>query len=161
MTTTLCRLDALEVSDARGFVLGGPGAWRKLFVVRDADGVHGYQNACPHSRGPLEWVEPSTEAELARAGRDGVPVVVAPIAFVSEHSETLVELDIECRKLAVDRGVPAYVRVPALGTAKAFIAGLAGLARRLAGAPPGLCSEAGGRLCPAGHAGCPQYHGSE
>ncbi len=57
MTTALCRLDELEVFDARGFVLGEPGARRKLFVVRDEGGVYGYQNACPHSRGPLEWVE--------------------------------------------------------------------------------------------------------
>ncbi len=57
MSTTLCALDELEVFDARGFVLGEPGARRKLFVVRDADGVYGYQNVCPHSRGPLEWVE--------------------------------------------------------------------------------------------------------
>ncbi|MBM3566927.1 MAG: ferrochelatase, partial [Alphaproteobacteria bacterium] len=50
---------------------------------------------CYQSRvGPLEWIGPSTESEIARAGRDGVPVVVAPIAFVSEHSETLVELDV-------------------------------------------------------------------
>ena len=57
MATTLCRLDEIAVFDARGFVLGEPGARRKLFVVRDAGGVHGYENACPHSRGPLEWVE--------------------------------------------------------------------------------------------------------
>ncbi len=54
--TVLCRLDELEVPDARGFTLGEPGARRKLFVVRDASGVYGYANACPHSRGPLEWV---------------------------------------------------------------------------------------------------------
>ena len=111
---------------------------------------------CYQSRvGPLEWVGPSTEAELARAGRDGVPVVVAPIAFVSEHSETLVELDIGCRQAASDQGVPAFVRVPALGTAGSFIAGLAGLVRRLVGAGAGLCSQSGGRLCPAGHSACP------
>ena len=57
MTTTLCRLDTLAVADARGFVLGAPGARRKMFVVRDDRGVYGYENACPHSRGPLEWVE--------------------------------------------------------------------------------------------------------
>src|SRR5581483_3136248 len=56
---------------------------------------------CYQSRvGPLEWIGPSTEAEIRRAGKDGVPVLVAPIAFVSEHSETLVELDIEYRHLA-------------------------------------------------------------
>ena len=120
---------------------------------------------CYQSRvGPLEWVGPSTDEELARAGADGVPVVVAPIAFVSEHSETLVELDIEYRKLAGERGVPAYVRVPALGAAAPFIDGLAGLVRRAVTDPPGqgsavLCSQEGGRICPRGLAGCPQGSG--
>jgi putative membrane protein len=51
---------------------------------------------CYQSRvGPMEWIGPSTEAELHRAATDKVPVVVVPVAFVSEHSETLVELDIE------------------------------------------------------------------
>ncbi len=53
---------------------------------------------CYQSRvGPLEWIGPATDAEIIRAGRDGKGVIVAPIAFVSEHSETLVELDIEYR----------------------------------------------------------------
>ncbi|MBI5164314.1 MAG: ferrochelatase [Magnetospirillum sp.] len=85
---------------------------------------------CYQSRvGPLEWIGPSTEDELARAGRDGVPVVVVPIAFVSEHSETLVELDIEYRHRARELGVPGYVRVPAVGCHPAFIAGLADVVR--------------------------------
>ena len=88
-----------------------------------------------------------------------MPVVVVPIAFVSEHSETLVELDVEYRKLAADRGVPAYVRVPALGTAGAYIDGLAGLVRRAVDSPPGLCSQEGGRICPNDFKGCPQATG--
>src|SRR5439155_2599973 len=49
---------------------------------------------CYQSRvGPLAWLGPSVEEELRAAGRDGVAVVIAPISFVSEHSETLVELD--------------------------------------------------------------------
>ncbi len=86
---------------------------------------------CYQSRvGPLEWIGPGTEAELERAGHDGVPVVVVPVAFVSEHSETLVELDIEYRHRAQTLGVPAYVRVPALGCHPAFITGLAELVRQ-------------------------------
>ena len=57
MTTTPCRLDTLAVADARAFVLGAPGVRRKMFLVRDDHGVDGYENARPHSRGPLEWVE--------------------------------------------------------------------------------------------------------
>ncbi|MCP5370459.1 MAG: ferrochelatase [Hyphomicrobiales bacterium] len=107
---------------------------------------------CYQSRvGPLEWIGPSTEAEIGRAGAEKVPVVVVPIAFVSEHSETLVELDIEYRELAAEKGVPAYHRVPAVGTHPAFIAGLAGLVR---GAGPGLAAEGGTRICPAAHGRC-------
>ena len=51
-------------------------------------------------------------------------MIVVPIAFVSEHSETLVELDIEYRALSVRLGVPGYTRVAAVGCHAAFIAGL-------------------------------------
>ena len=50
---------------------------------------------CYQSRvGPMKWIGPATDAEIRRAGTDKAPLVVAPMAFVSEHSETLVELDI-------------------------------------------------------------------
>ena len=107
--------------------------------------------------GPMAWLEPSTVAEIERAGRDRVPVVVAPVAFVSEHSETLVELDVDYRECAAQAGVPAYCRVPALGTHGAFIAALAGLVRAALDRD-GLDSGAGGRLCPAAHRGCPAAH---
>jgi ferrochelatase len=85
---------------------------------------------CFQSRvGPLAWLGPSVEEELRRAGHDGVAVVVAPISFVSEHSETLVELDRDYRRLAEACGVPGYHRVPAVGTDRRFIAALAELVR--------------------------------
>ena len=107
--------------------------------------------------GPMAWLGPSTVEELDRAGRDRVPVVVVPIAFVSEHSETLVELDVTYRDHARTAGVPAYHRVPALGTHPAFIAALADLVRGAASTANGaeLDSGEGGRLCPAAHRGCP------
>ena len=87
-------------------------------------------SVCYQSRvGPLKWIGPSTDAEIARAGADKVAVVLYPLSFVSEHSETLVELDIEYRHLAERAGVPAYVRVPTVGTHPLFIAGLARLVR--------------------------------
>lgn len=89
---------------------------------------------CYQSRvGPLEWIGPSVEQELKRAAEDKVPVVVVPIAFVSEHSETLVELDIEYKKLADQLGVPKYFRVPALGTHEKFIGGLARIVSKARG----------------------------
>ena len=104
--------------------------------------------------GPLAWLEPSTEDEIARAGRDRVAVVVVPVAFVSEHSETLVELDVTYRALGRQVGVPAYHRVPALGTHRAFIAALADLVRGALDRAD-LDSGAGGRRCRAAHRGCP------
>ncbi len=103
---------------------------------------------CYQSRvGPMKWIGPSTEEELERAGEDGVPVVVVPIAFVSEHSETLVELDIEYRHRAEALGIPAYVRVPAVGHHPDFINGLARLVRDPAALRGRGCAAAGQR-CP-------------
>ena len=83
---------------------------------------------CYQSRvGPMKWIGPSTDDEIRRAGADGKGVIVTPIAFVSEHVETLVELDHEYAELARDVGVAPYIRVPALGDAPEFIAGLAAM----------------------------------
>lgn len=110
---------------------------------------------CFQSRvGPLEWIGPYTDAEIRRAGRDGVPVVLFPIAFVSEHSETLVELDIDYRHLAEQSAVPNYVRVPVVGTAPAFIAGLAELVRTALTSAAPVRSQSGRRLCAASDACC-------
>ena len=85
---------------------------------------------CYQSRvGKLEWIGPSTDQEIERAGKDGKAVVVVPVAFVSEHSETLVELDLEYRELAERAGVKQYLRVPTVGTSPSFIDGLARLVR--------------------------------
>src|SRR5581483_3069146 len=110
---------------------------------------------CYQSRvGPLEWIGPSTEAEIRRAGKDGVPVLVAPIAFVSEHSETLVELDIEYRHLAEEAGVPGYARVPTVSAQQAFIAGLAGLVEQALARPATLQPDGGLRICPSEFGKC-------
>jgi ferrochelatase len=108
---------------------------------------------CYQSRvGPLEWIGPSTDAEIARAGREGKGVIVAPIAFVSEHSETLVELDIEYRRQADAAGVWDYRRARTVGTHPDFIDGLAGLVRRSLDGKTVTCGE--GRICPGSHKGC-------
>ena len=107
---------------------------------------------CYQSRvGPLEWIGPPTDGEIRRAGGEGRALVVAPIAFVSEHSETLVELDIEYRKIAEETGVPTYARVPALGTVTEFIEQLAELVRA---ARAGPASHTGARLCPTAFDKC-------
>ncbi len=106
--------------------------------------------------GPLEWIGPSTEAEIARAGAEGRSLIVVPIAFVSEHSETLVELDIEYRRLAEAKGVPSYTRLATVDTGAAFIEGLAELVRAALAGERACCSQDGGRLCPGQWRGCPQ-----
>jgi ferrochelatase len=106
--------------------------------------------------GPLEWLGPSTQDEIMKAGRDGVPVLIVPIAFVSEHSETLVELDVDFRQLAGRYKVPGYVRVPALGTEPHFIEGLAELCEKH-GRIPGISSHTGERFCPRNFEKCPCF----
>jgi ferrochelatase len=87
-------------------------------------------SVCYQSRvGPLKWIGPSTESEIHRAGADGRNIVLYPISFVCEHSETLVELDIDYRELARKAGISTYVRVPTVGTHPSFIHGLANLVR--------------------------------
>jgi len=104
--------------------------------------------------GPLEWIGPNTDDVIADAARDGRAIIVVPIAFVSEHSETLVELDIDYRNLAEGLSAPAYVRVPTVGTHPKFIEGLARLARnaleKSSVIGPGASSTAcrGQRACP-------------
>lgn len=96
-------------------------------VVRALGGYEDFV-LCYQSRvGRLKWIEPFTDAEIRRAGRDGVPVVIYPLAFVSEHVETLVELDIEYRHLAQESGVPYFARVPTVTIEPEFIDGLENL----------------------------------
>ena len=103
---------------------------------------------CYQSRvGPMEWIGPSTEDEIRRAGTDGKAVVIAPIAFVTEHSETLVELDIEYGALAKDVGVSTYLRVGAIGTEPAFIRALGKLVRDALNLDPDLPVA----ICQGGH----------
>jgi len=71
--------------------------------------------------GPLKWIGPSTDEIIVENSKIGKHIVLVPIAFVSEHSETLVELDIEYKKLAMNNGCKQYTRVPALGTNENFI----------------------------------------
>lgn len=116
---------------------------------------------CYQSRvGPLEWIGPATEDEIERAGTEKLPLIVVPIAFVSEHSETLVELDIEYRELAEKSGVPSYTRVGTVDDAAPFIDGLAdlvetALADGRADIAPDPAAAPGGRLCPASFGKCP------
>jgi len=74
--------------------------------------------------GPLKWIGPSTDEIIIKYSKEKKGIVIVPVAFVSEHSETLVELDIEYKKLAEKNGCSFYKRVPALGIEENFIRGL-------------------------------------
>jgi len=104
--------------------------------------------------GPLKWIGPSTDDEIRRAGVERKGLVVVPIAFVSEHSETLVELDQEYRKLAYGAGVPRYERTPTPSVDPLFIAGLARLVGTSLDHPASLAVRPGESRCFPG-AGCP------
>ena len=103
---------------------------------------------CYQSRvGPLEWIGPATDAEIRRAGEEDKGLIIVPVAFVSEHSETLVELDIEYAKLAQEAGVPDYIRVSTARSHPAFIGALASLVTTALGAKTPVTS-APERICP-------------
>ena len=123
----------------------------KGLLGTDPDWLVSYQSRV----GPLEWLGPYTDAEIRRAGEEGRPLVVVPIAFVSEHSETLVELDIEYRELAHKLGVPGYERVGTADASRPFIEGLARLTMRALADDAEICGGTGGRLCPPEFGRCP------
>ncbi len=83
---------------------------------------------CYQSRvGPLKWIGPETRAEVCAMAKQKRPVILVPIAFVSEHAETLVELEMDYRELAEKEGCPFFAVVPTVSTNPAFIKGLADL----------------------------------
>ncbi len=139
---------------------GDPYQWqveRTVAAVVEKLGIERLDHqVCYQSRvTPQRWIGPSTEDALEKAAEDKVAALVCPIAFVSEHSETLVELDVEYRELAHNIGVPGYFRVPTQNSDADFIESLAALARRSRAGGRELCSFAGARQCPRVHRDCP------
>ena len=123
------------------------GSWRR----NDLDWKICYQSRAT----PQKWIDPSTESEIERAGKDKAALLVVPIAFVSEHSETLVELDIEYKDLAEKAGVPAYFRVPTQRAEAGFIASLADLVRFVRSRNEGLHTPCDSGACAAANRQCP------
>lgn len=122
----------------------------QVLSIEDVDYSICYQSKV----GPLKWLEPSLEEEIIKAGEEKIPVLIVPVSFVSEHSETLVELDIEYRKLAERYGVTAYVRVPALGVEPLFIEALSDLCVKTSKEEK-TCSFSGEQFCSRSFAKCP------
>ena len=112
------------------------------------------RQVCFQSRvGRLKWLAPSTDDEVRRAGAEGKGVLIAPIAFVSEHVETLVELDHEYAELARQVGATPYLRARTPGVRESFIEGLACAVIAALERPGGIAPH-GRWLCPAGHGKC-------
>ncbi len=110
-------------------------------------------NVCYQSRvGPLKWLAPSTDDEVRRAGAEGRGVLVCPIAFVSEHVETLVELDHEYHELARQVGAQPYLRSPTPGVRAGYLDTLARAVREALG--KGKVAPEGAWLCPAAFEAC-------
>jgi protoporphyrin/coproporphyrin ferrochelatase len=86
--------------------------------------------------GPAKWLGPDT-VEFLRANARGRAIVAVPIAFVSEHLETLYDLDILAKEAATEAGAGVFLRVPALGTRPDFVAALADVVRA------GMAGQAG------------------
>ncbi len=95
----------------------------KSLNIKGLDWILSYQSRV----GPLKWIGPSTEDIIVKNSKLGKHIVLVPVAFVSEHSETLVELDIEYKELADKNGCKNYSRVPALGTNKNYIKAMSNL----------------------------------
>jgi ferrochelatase len=109
---------------------------------------------CFQSRvGRLQWLKPSTDEEVRQAGREGKGVLIAPIAFVSEHVETLVELDHEYAELAREVGCSPYLRAPTPGVGPSFIEELSKIVMA-ANDQTSAVAPHGNWRCPAGHAKC-------
>ena len=95
----------------------------KYLNIQNLDWILSYQSRV----GLLKWIRPSTDNVIIKNSKLGKQLIIVPVAFVSEHSETLVELDIEYKKLALDNGCIKYIRVPALGVNDTFIESLSNL----------------------------------
>jgi ferrochelatase len=109
---------------------------------------------CYQSRvGPLKWIGPSTPEAIVEACEDGMNVLIDPVAFVSEHVETLVELDRDYAELADAHGCDAYLRARTVGTEPVFIDALAAVVARALDRGAGVAPD--GRFCEAGWRGCP------
>lgn len=107
--------------------------------------------------GPLQWTSPSLENELRRTILDKKIPVIIPIAFVSEHSETLVELDIEYFELAKKLKAKDYIRIPALNSDSFYIKSLSEICQKISKESDGdfFCGKNKNPICSKKFKFCP------
>ncbi len=97
-------------------------------IMQTLDRPNEYTLAYQSRVGPVEWLQPYTEEALKELGEQQIDnLLVVPISFVSEHIETLQEIDIEYKEIAEEAGIKNFCRVPALNTHSGFIDALADL----------------------------------
>jgi ferrochelatase len=108
--------------------------------------------------GPVEWLGPGTDETLRELGREGVTdVLVIPLSFVSDHIETLYEVDLLFSEVARKAGITGYYRPQALNTSPLFIRALAGLVAGHVGATDRPACDG---ACGCGSAGCAEPVGA-
>jgi ferrochelatase len=137
---------------------GDPYQWQceqGAAAIAEATGIASLDwQICYQSRvGPLKWIGPGTEEALRQAARDKVPVLIYPHAFVSEHVETLVEIEQEYRETARRLGIPWFGRVETVGTAAPFIEGLARSVLSTLGSEK-IAPDGQARICPSEFSRC-------
>ena len=93
-------------------------------IMENFPGIR-YSLAYQSKIGPVKWLEPMTDQMIEKLAKDGVKkLVVIPVSFVSEHSETLYELDYQYGNLAKELGIESYIRIPTLKDNPKFIEAL-------------------------------------
>ena len=113
---------------------------RTAELVWRRGGWPGRRHLCYQSKvGAAKWLRPSMHETIKRLAAEGRKHVLAvPISFVSDHVETLHEIEIEHRAQARGLGIEDFRMVPGLNDSPAFIAALAGLVRARVGARQGV-----------------------
>jgi len=113
--------------------------------------------------GPLKWTSPSLDCEIKKAVLDHKIPVVVPVAFVSDHSETLVELDIDYKNLAIKLGAENYLRVPALNIDGHFIKALFEICKEVSSNSDSqiFSGKKAQRICPKNFTFCPNSNNCE
>lgn len=137
---------------------GDPYEWQCIESARLIAQATGIENIewqiCYQSRvGRQQWLKPSTEDALRQAAKDGKDVLIYPHAFVSEHVETLVELDIEYKHIADELGIQFYGRVPTVSVNQLFIQSLADMVTSN-NHDGGIKPDSGNRICPKNFRRC-------
>ncbi|MEO0736087.1 MAG: ferrochelatase [Cyanobacteria bacterium J06649_12] len=112
-------------------------------IMKAVDRPNDFTLAYQSRVGPVEWLQPYTEDAIEQLAEKGIDdLVVVPISFVSEHIETLQEIDIEYRELAEESGIKGFHRVPALNTYPVFIEDMGNMVVKALESPRKLFSDA-------------------